>query len=387
MRSGWRQLAMVGVLCLLAAALLGVPATTFGEEASTAGDTSSGSLSGPLVVHGSPTEAEQLKAQEEAKRNNPIAVAARKESQTKFERLSAERALRVDSEVLPRDVNDPAGGPPRLPVGERLISYEATNAAVIELPSGKHGVVESLGPIATPSGHGRFTPINLALHSTVNGYTPMNSDVAVDIPNRLGEGVRMSGDGVSLTPVGAQGNPLGGSEGAQKGASIVYANTQTDTDILAKPTSGGFEVDSLLRSINSPTTLYFKVGMPQGAQLVSEKGPGGARIVLDGQTIGMIAHVSARDAVGTNVPVGMSIAGSTLVITVQSDLAEYDYPIDVDPRAYDYAIQLPPNCKNYEGNETNWEFHSSGGGFKCYSSGVSSGYGVVMTTVGTVFSG
>ena len=296
------------------------------------------SLGSPLVVPGSPTEGEQVQAAREARRDSPEAVGARERSRTEFQRLGTAAAVNVAGQAFPGVVNETAGGAPKLPAGERIVKYEASNAAALTLPSGKHGVIESLGPIATPNGHGQFTPLNLALHSTGNGYEPGNTDVAVDIAKRAGGGVRMPRDGVSLTPVNAQGQPLGGSEGVQEGASVVYANTQTDTDTLAKPTTGGFEIDSLLRSVDSPETLYFKVGMPAGARLVSDKGPGGARVVLNGQTIAGIALPSAQDAAGTNVPVRMSLVGDTLVVAVKHGKGEYQYPIEVDPRAYDETI-------------------------------------------------
>ncbi|MGH2913108.1 MAG: hypothetical protein ACRDJ3_11610, partial [Solirubrobacteraceae bacterium] len=289
-----------------------------------------GSLSlsdGPLVVSGSPTEAEQLKAQEEARLASPEAVRAREESQTKYEGLSGEQADKIDGEAFPVVVNDPAGGPPSLPGGEQIVSYEATNAAAIALPDGKTGVIESLGPIATPSGDGQFTPINLALRSTGSGYAPANSDVAVQIPKQVSSGVSMSGDGVSLTPADAHGQSLDGSEGVKEGASVVFANTQTDVDTLAKPTTGGFEIDSLLRSVESPDTLYFKVGMPAEARLVGDSSSGGARVVLNGQAIGGIALPGAHDAAGTSVPVQMSVSGDMLVVAVELGTDEYQYPI------------------------------------------------------------
>ena len=105
----------------------------------------------------------------------------------------------------------------------------------------------------------------------------------------------MPGDGVSLTPVNAQGQPLGGSEGVQEGASVLYANTQTDTDTLAKPTTGGFEIDSLLRSVDSPETLYFKVGYAGGSKACERrKAPGGARVVLGARRSRTIAPGERR---------------------------------------------------------------------------------------------
>jgi YD repeat-containing protein len=335
------------------------------------GQVAGGVLTGSLVGLGSPVEDEQLLTARQATLQNPVRVAERKRSRTEFEHLGATRAIQVARESFPDTVEDPAGGPLRLPAGDRIVKYEARNAAAITLPDGKHGVVESLGPIATPSGDNRFTPINLALHSTESGYAPANSDVAVEIPKHAFSGVSMHADGVSLTPVNGQGQPLTGSEGVQEGASVLYANTQTDTDTLAKPTSGGFEIDSLLRSVDSPETLYFKVGMPSGAKLV--RGQGGARVLLGGRTIAVIASPSAQDAQGTEVPVRMSVVGRTLVVTVKRGSGEYDYPIDVDPHAYDSTIGLPST----EG--TNWEFYYEKGGFE-----EAAVEGAVMHTVGSI---
>ncbi len=344
-----------------------------------------GSLSlsdGPLVVSGAPTEAEQLKAQEEARLASPEAVRAREESQTKYEGLTGEQADKIDGEAFPVVVNDPAGGPPSLPGGEQIVSYEATNAAAIALPDGKTGVIESLGPIATLSGDGQFTPINLALRSTGSGYAPANSDVAVQIPKQVSSGVSMSGDGVSLTPVDAHGQSLDGSEGIKEGASVVFANTQTDVDTLAKPTTGGFEIDSLLRSVESPDTLYFKVGMPAEARLVGDSSSGGARVVLNGQAIGGIALPGAYDAAGTSVPVQMSVSGDMLVVAVQLGTDEYQYPIEVDPQAYDGTLKLPGGEND---TETNWRYHEEPAGK--FKAPYLTGSGYVMSTQGAISEG
>jgi YD repeat-containing protein len=328
---------------------------------------------------------ELAREQRRARLLNPEAVAARARSRTEFEHLGVAAAIRVAREAFQEAVEQPAGGAPSLPAGEHIVRYDAKNAAAISLPGGKHGVIESLGPIATPAGHGRFTPINLALHPTGSGYAPANSDVAVQIPKHASSGVSMPSDGVSLTPVNAQGQPLGGSEGVREGASVLYANTQTDTDTLAKPTTGGFEIDSLLRSVDSPETLYFKVGLPAGASLVKDNEPGGVRVVRGrNQTIANIAVPSAQDAAGTEVPLTMREAGDILVVTVRHSASDYEYPIAVDPRAYD-TIQLTPNCTNYVGEDTNWEFSYVGGSFECYLGGTPSGFNA--DTVGSINAG
>ncbi len=362
-----------------------VSPTIGGSGAST--DGISTSPLGSLVVPGVDELAggELARDQHQARLMNPEAVGLREVSRTKFENLSARQAVKLAGEAFPAVIDHPVGGPPQLPSGERIVGYVANNAAAVALPEGKHGVVESLQPIAVPSGHGHFAPIDLGLRQSGDGYTPTTSDVGVQIPTQLSEGIGMPADGVSLTPVSASGQPLAGSQGAVDGASVLYANTQTDTDTIAKPTTGGFEIDSLLRSVDSPTTLYFRVGMPAGAKLVNDTGPGGARVVLDGETIAAIAAISAQDAEGTSVPVKMRATDGTLAVDVATGFGEYDYPIDVDPRAYDETLGLPgPSESTTETNlesdsETDWRFHYEGGSFREYM-----GTGPVMEALGSV---
>ena len=192
-------------------------------------------------------------------------------------------------------IERPADGPPTLPANVRITRYAGINAAQLDLPGGKHGVMESTEPIARQTSPGHFAPLDLALTGSGNTYAPVVSDVSVQIPKRLRLGVRMPADGVSVTPVDAQGHPAGGSEGSVDGASILYANTGTDTDTVVKPLATGFELDALLRSQQSPGQLYFRVDMPAGARLVQEQGSRGARVLDKGRTI---AVVGAPDGIG-----------------------------------------------------------------------------------------
>jgi hypothetical protein len=88
-------------------------------------------LGGGLVVPGSPTEAEQLRAQAEAKRNAPEAVGGREASRTTYEGLSPAQAQQVDGEAFGGVIDDPAGGPPRLPAGESITGFPTDNAAKV----------------------------------------------------------------------------------------------------------------------------------------------------------------------------------------------------------------------------------------------------------------
>ena len=135
---------------------------------------------------------------------------------------------------------------------------------------------------------------------------------------------------MSLTPSDAYGQPLTGQEGSPVGSSVLYANTQSDTDTLVKPTTNGFDADSLLRSIQSPEKLYFRVGMPAGATLVGD-GQGGASVVVEGQTIASVLPPAAQDAAESPVSVSMSVSGDLLVVNVDHASDSYQYPIRCRP--------------------------------------------------------
>ncbi len=316
-------------------------------------------LESGLVTPGSPTEGEQLQAQEEAKLNSPEAVAKREVSQTEFEGLDTEEAAKVAAEAFPGAVNEPAGGPPRLPAGETVTGFPADNAVQVNLGGGRHGVIESAQPIALETAPGTRMPINLNLVDSDGVYQPTAPAVGVRIPKRLKDGPQLSGSGVSLTPVGETGEPLVGSEGVVNGASVLYANTATDQDTLVKPTTGGFEADTLLRSVASPEQLYFRVGLPQGASLVQVKeDPEAVAVMREGAPIAIVSQPSARDAAGRAVPTSMTVSGDTLVLTVDHRSAEYTYPLKVDPTVTESAYE-PRGV--YSGYDELWQFYNGSG--------------------------
>jgi YD repeat-containing protein len=377
-----RLLVVCGTCCV--AGLAVSPVMAMGDGSSLAeGTDASSSLGRALVTSGSPNEGEETLAEHEAKLDSPEAVSRRAESRTKFEGLDPEQAAKVAGEAFSALVNEPGGGPPKLPAGESIVGFPADTAAQVDLTEGKHGVIESMAPMAVETSPGQRTPVDLSLNDVGNAFEPKTPIVGVRIHKQLGEGVEMLSSGVSLTPVTEQGSALGGSDGALSGATVFYANTQTNTDTFAKATTGGFELDSLLRSVASPEVLYFKVGMPSGASLVSNAAPGGVSVVLDGQTIAVIGLPTAHDAEGTSVPVRMSVSGSTLVLTVPHSSKEYDYPIDVDPQAYDETLKLPSSEPG--DTETNWRYHEEPAGK--FKAPYSTGSGYVMSTQGSIGEG
>ncbi len=239
-RAALRSLVVCTGLCLMGLAISSSAA--FAEGSRALGGTGGSSLESPLVV----PEAQSLVGgqgvgeAEEARRDSPEAVAAREASQAKYEGLSAEQAEKADGEAFPGLVDEPAGGPPRLPAGQTIVGYPADDAAQVDLGEGGHGVIEATEPMAIEISPGSREPIDLSLDEAGGAFQPVRADVGVSIPRQLANGVQLAGTGISLTPVDASGSLVGGSEGLVDGVSVIYANTLTDADTVVKPTTLGF---------------------------------------------------------------------------------------------------------------------------------------------------
>jgi streptogramin lyase len=312
-----------------------------------------GSLLGdPLVTPESPLEAEQQLARTEAQRRSPEAFAARRASRTAFTNLDAASAARVATSTFKTLVDQRAGGAPKLPPGVRLLGYTGSRSARVTLAGGKQGAIESRQPIAAPAGNGRYSPIDLALHPSGDSFRPVDPLVAVEFPHRLSRGIAAEG-GVSIVPTDSRGRPLSGAEGSMQGASVLYANSQVDTDTLVKPTSTGFDISAVLRSGRSPQTLYYKVKMPTGAKLSPQR-DGSVRVVRHHRAIGHVTPPIARDASGAEVPVTMSVKDDSLVLQIQRSSSEVQWPVAVDP-GYAQDSQVPRSYSGMGG----WVYYTS----------------------------
>ena len=323
------------------------------------GGTGGAPLESPLVVGEAQSlvGGEGVAAAEEAHRDSPEAVVAREESQTKFDHLDREQAAKLAAEVFPKLVDDPAGGPPRLPDGQKLTGFVSDQAATVELGNGQKGLIESSQPMAMETSTGP-APIDLGLSASEGGFHPTFAPVQASIPDHLSQGVALPGIGVSLTPVDETGAPLGGSEGVIDGASVLYANTQTAMDSLIKPTTDGFSADTLLRSAESPHELYYRVGLPPNASLRQPVRGGPVQIEKEGITIALVMAPSAQDAAGASVPVSMSVAGDMITLAVGEESGEYQFPVEVDPEISDKQLTATSG-----GKPSNWESSATSGRF------------------------
>jgi DNA-binding beta-propeller fold protein YncE len=361
MRVALRSLLVCVLVCMLGGSMLAggaLASEPLGVDTSAVSSLLGGSLTVPemeLLDGG-----EQAQDAAEARRLSPAAVVAREESQSKYAGLSGVGAAKLAQEVFPAVIRVPAGGPPNLPSGESIVGFPAVNLARVDEGGGKRGVIESSAPMAVEPAPGQREPVDLSLTDAGSTFEPKTALARIRVPKRLGDGVVLSGSGVSLTPVDAQGAPLGGSEGSVDGTTVFYANTQADADTMVKPTTFGFNVDTLLRSESSPQQLDYKVGLPQGASLVQEKTSGSVHVMAEGQTLAVIAAPVAHDAEGTPVPVSMSLSGDLLTVAI-APLSEFRLPIEVDPTVEDPLWQN--EWRGGTDYRTEWHFEHYGAGF------------------------
>ncbi len=346
------------VTCLLCGVGLFSSVAADADSLSSPGEGDGGLLSGSLVVSGSPAEREQLRAEREAKLNSPEAVAAREESRTKYEGLNPEADATVSQEAYPNLMTTPAGGPPSLPAGQSLVAFSSDNVASVALPGEQHGVIDSAAPMAVETSPGQRVPIDLGLSDVGGAFEPKTpaEGVSVRIPKRLNDGVSLASGGVSLIPVDEHGVALGGAEGSISGATVFFGSTDTDTAVAVKPTTFGFDLETLLYSVRSPQKLLFRVGLAEGATLKQGAAPGSLQVEVAGQVTATIAAPSAVDAEGTPIPVSMNVEGNVLILTVDHLAGSYRYPLVVDPTVEDKELLLPGN----------WAFAPNGEDFVGY---------------------
>ena len=274
----------------------------------------------------------------------------REQSGKAYEGLSAQAAESTLQELDPAVVDVPAGGPPPLAEGQKAAGYPNDYTMSVELAgdSGevgstggvRHALVESVTPLALETGEGKHTPIDLALHEVAGGFQPVFGLSPVHLPRHVGEGAELSDTEVSLTPVTEEGFALEG-DGVIDNAGVFYGDTEDAVDgaqdigMLAKPTTAGFELFSVLFSERSPENLYFRVGLPQGATL-EQATSGEVRVQSAGQTLAIIGAPNAHDAEGTAVPITMSVASTdTIKIDVPRKPGQFGYPLVIDPELID----------------------------------------------------
>ncbi|MFZ1154195.1 MAG: DUF6531 domain-containing protein, partial [Solirubrobacteraceae bacterium] len=340
----------------------------------------------PLAVPGvQPLIGDEGVANEEkALLTTPESVKERIGSAGAYEGLSPSEALSLTNNKFPSVSGETDGGPPSLPEGQRIASFPSDFAMSVEGSGGSREVREGLEPVALETTLGQHTPIDLTLSEANGAFQPKSPLAPVGIPKRLAEGAALPAADIAVTPVDENGDPLSGS-GVLDGASVFYGASESaqarvmDLDTVVKPSTFGLTIDQSLRSQRSPSKLFFKVSLPEGATLSQEApGSGSVRVMADCRPIVMIYTPSAEDAQGTKVPVTMSLDADTLVLSVEHPTGAYAYPIMVDPRYEYYANEFTWDEQlNKNGTHpTNWHFEKEGSLFTDTENGIGQGWTV-----------
>jgi len=139
---------------------------------------------------------------------------------------------------------------------------------------------------------------------------------------------------------------------------VLYPNTHTDTDTAVTYTLQGVETFNFLRSAESPERLSLDYELPSGANL--EASADGGAIVLDSEGKSLVAVFPpfAVDAQGTDVPMTLSVEGSSIGLNVPHRGKDFAYPIMVDPVQHVRNWWTNGSSDNFHG----WSFHQEGTG-------------------------
>jgi RHS repeat-associated protein len=278
-------------------------------------------------------------------------------SSTAYVGLSDSQAVASDDATEPSLLSVSSDPRPVLPSGARIGAYVGDHAAQVLMADGQRTLLDSLLPLTAKNASGEVAPVDLSLISSGGGFTPANGPVDVQIPEDLANGASLADGSLTLTPTDSSGAPLSGARGVASSVAVTYANTQTDTDTVIKPTAYGFDVLGVLRSPASPQQLYYRLSLPSGDTVAPDAtAPNTIDIARNDNTVALVSAASAEDSQGTVIPLTLSLSGDTIEVALQEAAGtNYDYPITVDPSTDDFEV--------FESNTEGWGFTTSNGVF------------------------
>jgi hypothetical protein len=321
------------------------------------------------------TEREEAVA--ERRLEDPSMVVERAESITAYEDVDPAEAadlLRTEfAEVLTVLNADPAR---LLSRGELVRTLAGGQAGVVSL-GGAPKILDAGIPVKVEDESGEREQVDLSLVEDGDGnFVPENPVTEVALPAEADGRVEVGDSGLGIRQLGADDS---GDARLFGDKSLLYPETDTDTDLLVAPISRGVEIFNQLRSAESPEELRFQVTVPSGAELVPD-GSGGAEVRRGSEQLAEIPFPVAVDAQGTDVPVTMEVVGDTLVLQVPHRDADFAYPILVDPTLNEYWYDGASwyNGANLGvltdgtwqwGANAGWVYGSSGCMYACWGSG------------------
>ena len=359
-RSGSSRLLVASTLCLFFALSLVTWAFASDPEGaeSVSADRSAVEAPGWLrdAMGASPSLSVQIEAgrdSEGERRPTPVEIEA---SRTAFRDRTAVEAVEVAVREFPQLINVTIDPAPDLKEGERITGYPTANTAQLELPDGKHAVVESMLPLVSTTSDGSQAPVDLSLREGSDVLEPKHPIVPIRVARQLNEGFEIPSIGLTLTPTGGSGAPLQGTATVE-GTVAHFANTQPDSDTIVKPIPLGLQTHSILRSPHSPERLYFRVEVEGDEDpTLTHLDDGSIAVEANSEVVTIIPPAIARDAASVDVPVSMEIDGDLLILILDHRSGGFQYPIDADPTAVDFD-----GFGSWEG-QGNWVYETNAPG-------------------------
>jgi tripartite motif-containing protein 71 len=331
-----RRLRWLVVFVLMLSAISAVPVLAAdapsGSPADVATLPSSSEETPPLPDGQDIREASEAEEREEAERErwlqSPEATQERKESRLAFAGIGAEEAKELLPTLFAAQFAGLNADPARFLSDAQLLrplGEDETAATVSD--DGYTTLMEAGIPVRAEDETGELRKVDLGLEAKEGGFETRNAHSDVYVPDSAAEPIEVGEDGLSIAQVGA-----GESHTAQLlgDENAYYHDVLEDTGMIVSPIAGGVELFNVLYSEESPETLRYDLELPEGATLRSTS-TGGAEIVRDGKVIALVPFPTAVDAQGTEVPVQMTIDGTSLSLNVAHRDEDYALPILVDP--------------------------------------------------------
>lgn len=186
-------------------------------------------------------------------------------------------------------------------------------------------------PLEARSASGELEPVDLTLQREGGSLSPVNPLSEVEIPQQLGDEIRLLDASVGIAVRGA---PEEAQPSRLDGSVAVYEGIAPATDFAVTPTPTGIETFAQLRSAEAPRVQTLDLDLPPGAAL-RPTGDGGARVSLGEETLVRIDPPTAVDAAGEPVPVRLVLGAQSIQVSASPD-RDAAYPILVDPVFHTY---------------------------------------------------
>ncbi len=280
-----------------------------------------------------PATQQALEDERERMRRDRAARGTADARERRLRSRTAHRGLtqREAADLVRQRFRDVAERPPfkslNLRGGETVGDWLGHHAARIESDEGA-ALVESLLPLRVDSGEGPRL-VDLRLKRDGTRFSPINPHVAVRIGGEAPLRVELPDVGVVVEQVVPERTRP--PEPLDMEHKVFWGNVDVDTDVIAAPLPAGVELLAQLRSIESPSIIRWRVGLPERATMRQEGAGGAISIERDGTTLARVQPARAWDADGEPVPTGFEVSGNTIVAHVDHRDHDVHYPVLVDP--------------------------------------------------------